>query len=86
MTVSESSKRDILRFVDTAPNKIDVIYNAYDERFAIEPREEDVVRVRERYQLHRRVRALRRQRQAAQEPRAADRGVSRSCGSAAWTT
>ena len=51
MTVSESSKRDILRFVDTEPDKIDVIYNAYDERFAIEPREEDVVRVRERYQL-----------------------------------
>ena len=34
------------------PCKIDVIYNAYDERFGIEPREEDVVRVRERYQLH----------------------------------
>ena len=51
MTVSESSKRDILRFVDTQPDKIDVIYNAYDERFAMEPREEDVVRVRERYQL-----------------------------------
>jgi glycosyltransferase involved in cell wall biosynthesis len=52
MTVSESSKRDILRFVDTEPDKIDVIYNAYDERFAIEPLEGDVVRVRERYQLH----------------------------------
>jgi glycosyltransferase involved in cell wall biosynthesis len=52
MTVSESSKRDILRFVDTQPEKIDVIYNAYDERFGVEPREEDVVRVRERYQLH----------------------------------
>jgi glycosyltransferase involved in cell wall biosynthesis len=52
LTVSESSKRDILRFVDVEPNKIDVIYNAYDERFGLEPREEDVVRVRERYQLH----------------------------------
>src|SRR5206468_1710407 len=52
LTVSESSKRDILRFVDLPPEKIDVIYNAYDERFGIEPREEDVVRVRERYQLH----------------------------------
>jgi glycosyltransferase involved in cell wall biosynthesis len=51
LTVSESSKRDILRFVDVPPGKIDVIYNAYDERFAIEPREEDVMRVRERYQL-----------------------------------
>jgi glycosyltransferase involved in cell wall biosynthesis len=52
LTVSESSKRDILRFVDVSPDKIDVIYNAYDERFGIEPREEDVIRVRERYQLH----------------------------------
>ena len=52
MTVSESSKRDILRFVDTRPEKIDVIYNAFDERFGVEPLEEDVVRVRERYQLH----------------------------------
>jgi glycosyltransferase involved in cell wall biosynthesis len=52
MTVSESSKRDILRFVDVQPDRIDVIYNAYDERFGIEPGEDDVVRVRERYQLH----------------------------------
>jgi glycosyltransferase involved in cell wall biosynthesis len=52
LTVSESSKRDILRFVDVPAEKIDVIYNAYDERFGIEPREEDVIRVRERYQLH----------------------------------
>jgi glycosyltransferase involved in cell wall biosynthesis len=52
MTVSESSKRDILRFVDVPADKIDVIYNAYDERFGVEPLEEDVVRVRERYQLH----------------------------------
>jgi glycosyltransferase involved in cell wall biosynthesis len=51
LTVSESSKRDILRFVDVPPSKIDVIYNAYDERFGLEPREEDVIRVRERYQL-----------------------------------
>jgi glycosyltransferase involved in cell wall biosynthesis len=52
LTVSESSKRDILRFVDVPAEKIDVIYNAYDERFGVEPAEEDVVRVRERYQLH----------------------------------
>ena len=51
LTVSESSKRDILRFVPVPPEKIDVIYNAYDERFGIEPAEEEVVRVRERYQL-----------------------------------
>jgi glycosyltransferase involved in cell wall biosynthesis len=51
LTVSETSKRDILRFVDVPSDKIDVIYNAYDERFVLEPREEDVVRVRERFQL-----------------------------------
>jgi glycosyltransferase involved in cell wall biosynthesis len=51
LTVSESSKRDILRHVDTSPDKIDVIYNAYDERFGVAPREEDMARVRERYQL-----------------------------------
>ena len=52
LTVSESSKTDIMRFFGTDPAKIDVIYNAYDERFGTEPHEEDVVRVRERYQLH----------------------------------
>jgi glycosyltransferase involved in cell wall biosynthesis len=52
MTVSESSKRDILRYVDIPPEKVDVIYNAYDERFGVEPEEEAVLRVRERYQLH----------------------------------
>jgi glycosyltransferase involved in cell wall biosynthesis len=51
LTVSESSKRDILRFVDIKPEKIDVIYNAYDERFSQPPNEEDLDRVRERYQL-----------------------------------
>ena len=51
MTVSESSKRDILRFFDVEPDKISVIYNGIDERFGLEPREEDVARVRERYQL-----------------------------------
>ncbi len=52
LTVSESSKTDIMRFFGTDASKIDVIYNAYDERFGAEPLEEDVVRVRERYQLH----------------------------------
>jgi glycosyltransferase involved in cell wall biosynthesis len=51
LTVSESAKRDILRFVDVPEDKIAVIHNAYDERFAIEPCEADVVRVRDRYQL-----------------------------------
>jgi glycosyltransferase involved in cell wall biosynthesis len=52
MTVSESSKRDIMRFFHTDPDKISVIPNAYDERIGVEPGEEDVIRVRERYQLH----------------------------------
>ena len=86
LTVSESSKRDILRFVDVPPDKIDVIYNSYDERFGVEPKEEEVVRVRERYQLHDPVRAVRRQREAAQEPRAADRGVSPRARAAASIT
>ena len=51
MTVSETSKRDIIRFFGTEADKIDVIHNAYDERFD-EPREEEISRVRERYQLH----------------------------------
>ena len=52
LTVSETSKNDIIRFFGTDPAKIDVIYNAFDERFGVEPNEDDVVRVRERYQLH----------------------------------
>jgi glycosyltransferase involved in cell wall biosynthesis len=51
MTVSETSKRDIARFFGTNPDKIDVITNAYDPRFGVEPSDEDVLRVRERYQL-----------------------------------
>lgn len=51
LTVSESSKRDILRFFDVAPDKITVIHNAIDDHFAVPPTEDQVVRVRERYQL-----------------------------------
>jgi glycosyltransferase involved in cell wall biosynthesis len=52
LTVSESSKRDIQRFVDIPSSKIDVIYNSYDPRFGVEPQAEAIERVRERYQLH----------------------------------
>jgi glycosyltransferase involved in cell wall biosynthesis len=52
LTVSEASKRDILRFFRVKPEKIVVIYNAIDERFAVEPDEAHIVRTRERYQLH----------------------------------
>jgi glycosyltransferase involved in cell wall biosynthesis len=51
LTVSEASKRDILRFFDIPPEKVSVIHNAIDERFGMPPPEDEVVRVRERFQL-----------------------------------
>jgi glycosyltransferase involved in cell wall biosynthesis len=51
LTVSEASKRDILNYFTVPPGKIDVIYNGIDERFSELPAEDDVERVRERYQL-----------------------------------
>ena len=52
LTVSETSKRDILRYFRVPEAKIDVIYNAIDERLGEAPSAEDVERVRERYQLN----------------------------------
>jgi glycosyltransferase involved in cell wall biosynthesis len=52
LTVSETSKRDILRYFRVPERKIDVIYNAIDERLGETPTEEEVARVRERYQLN----------------------------------
>jgi glycosyltransferase involved in cell wall biosynthesis len=52
LTVSEASKRDILKYFRVPASKIDVIYNAIDERFGEPPTEEEIERVRERYQLH----------------------------------
>ena len=49
--MSEASKRDILHFFNVAPEKIVVVYNAIDEHFWLTPPEEEVARVRERYQL-----------------------------------
>ena len=51
LTVSEASKRDILRFFQVPSDKVTVIHNAIDERFGVVPTDEEVVRVRERYQL-----------------------------------
>jgi glycosyltransferase involved in cell wall biosynthesis len=51
MTVSEASKRDILRFFDVPPEKVTVIYNAIDERFLAPADEERMELVRQRYQL-----------------------------------
>jgi glycosyltransferase involved in cell wall biosynthesis len=52
LTVSEASKRDILRFFDIAPEKVDVIYNAIDERFLRSPDDESMDRIKQRYQLN----------------------------------
>ena len=52
LTVSEASKRDILRFFHIPASKVEVVYNAIDDRFDREPEIEDVMRVRERYQLN----------------------------------
>ena len=54
LTVSEASKRDILHFFNVPPEKIEVVYNAIDERFSREPDPADVSRVRERFQLDQR--------------------------------
>src|SRR5687767_9206317 len=51
LTVSESSKRDILHFFNVPPEKIVVVYNALDERFGVQPQPEEIARVRERFQL-----------------------------------
>jgi glycosyltransferase involved in cell wall biosynthesis len=51
LTVSDASKRDILRFFDVPPEKVEVIYNAIDERFLAPPDEERLERIRQRYQL-----------------------------------
>ena len=52
LTVSEASKRDIMRFCPIPEEKIDVIYNAIDDRFSQPPPETQITQVRERYQLH----------------------------------
>lgn len=52
LTVSEASKRDILRWLKPPPEKVVVVPNAIDERFGAPPAAEEVDRVRERFQLH----------------------------------
>jgi glycosyltransferase involved in cell wall biosynthesis len=51
LTVSEASKRDILRYFRVPPEKVVVVPNAIDERFSREPDPQHVERVRERFQL-----------------------------------
>ncbi len=52
LTVSEASKRDILRFFPVPAGKVEVVPNGIDERFYCEPSPDEVARVRERYLLH----------------------------------
>ena len=51
LTVSEASKRDILRFFDVRPEKVAVIYNAIDERFLAPADPARMELVKQRYQL-----------------------------------
>ena len=51
LTVSETSKLDILRRFRVPADKITVVYNAIDDRLVVAPSEEVVERVRARYQL-----------------------------------
>jgi glycosyltransferase involved in cell wall biosynthesis len=51
LTVSEASKRDILRFFNVPPDKVEVIYNAIDERFLGPADAARMELVKQRYQL-----------------------------------
>jgi glycosyltransferase involved in cell wall biosynthesis len=52
LTVSEASRRDILRFYPQAdPDRLQVIPNAIDEAILEDPGEEEMERVQERYQI-----------------------------------
>ncbi len=51
LTVSQASKRDILHFFDVPEARITVVPNGIDARFRQAPDEDQVERVRQRYQL-----------------------------------
>jgi glycosyltransferase involved in cell wall biosynthesis len=51
LTVSQASKDDILTYLRVPDAKVEVVYNAIDERLAGTPSAEDMTRVRERFQL-----------------------------------
>jgi len=52
LTVSEASRRDILSFYpSTNPERVEVVPNAIDEAILQDPGEEEMERVRERYQI-----------------------------------
>lgn len=49
LAVSHSSKRDLSRTFDVPESKIDVVYNALDERFLLEPMPDGADRILERH-------------------------------------
>ena len=51
LTVSQASKQDILHYLRVPEDKVEVIYNALDERLATPPTIEELTRVRDRYAL-----------------------------------
>ena len=51
LTVSDASKRDILHYTGVAPEKVVVVHNGLDARFAAVPDADAVDRVRQRFQL-----------------------------------
>ena len=51
LTVSEASKRDILHYTGVAPEKVAVVYNGLDARFAAVPDAAAIDRVQQRFQL-----------------------------------
>jgi len=52
LAVSHSSKRDLSRTFDVPESKIDVVYNALDERFLLEPMPEGADRILERHAVN----------------------------------
>ena len=75
-TVSEQSKRDILKFLKVPPEKIVVTPNAIDDRFGEPPSEKHVAQIARPISVEPLLHSLRRQHQAPQESRTPDRGVS----------
>jgi glycosyltransferase involved in cell wall biosynthesis len=51
LTVSEASKQDILHYLHVPSDKVEVVYNALDERLATPPTPEAIAHIRDRYQL-----------------------------------
>jgi len=51
LTVSQASKDDIIHYLKVPASKVEVIYNALDERLAMAPTPEEVDRVRQRFLL-----------------------------------